>query len=306
MHASLTDVIITSHGQALDEAPRFTGVYRFFDGDDTLLYVGKSVDIRARLQQHFLEGRQPGRHQRIMQQVRRIDCTPTAGEVGALLIENAAIKNETPLYNRRQRQIRKLWTVQLKSAASGFLQAVAADFFPEADRSSDCYGLYHNKRHIDATLRRHARDHGLCLRMLGLDKGRGPCFQYQLGRCDGACAGVETATEHNARLLSALDRDRIAAWPFLGPLALLERNVQPMAGQPSEHYHLVEHWAYLGTFSDLKALKRATQGENRCFDRDAYRLLLSALRRGRLALLDAQSGIEQDNPLLQSAPHGLT
>ena len=49
--------------------------------------------------------------------------------------------------------------------------------------------------------------------MLGLDSGKGPCFQYQLKRCDGACAGDETPEEHNARLLSVLDRDRIAAWP---------------------------------------------------------------------------------------------
>ena len=299
MIPELTRVILTSHGASIAQAPRYSGVYRFFDAQGNLLYVGKSVDIKARLQQHFLEARKPGRHQRIMQQVTTIDCTATAGEVGALLMENAAIKAETPLYNRRQRRLRKLWTLQLRHADNGFLQPQATDFLPDAERTADSYGLFQNPRHIESSLRRHARDHGLCLRMLGLDKGRGPCFQFQLGRCDGACAGEESSNDHNARLLSVLDRDRIAAWPFAGALALREVNTQPLPEQPAEQYHRVEHWAYLGSFDSLSALQRAkSDADQRYFDRDAYLLLLSALRKGRFTLLDAASGRELDNPLL--------
>ncbi len=299
MIPDLTHVTLTSRGTHIEQAPRYSGVYRFYDAQENLLYVGKSVDIKARLQQHFLEARKPGRHQRIMQQVTSIDCTPTAGEVGALLMENAAIKAETPLYNRRQRRLRKLWTLQVRHASSGFLQPFATDFLPDAERTADSYGLFQSPRHIDSSLRRHARDHGLCLRMLGLDKGRGPCFQFQLGRCDGACAVEESSDDHNARLLSVLDRDRIAAWPFPGALALREVNSQPLPTQPSEQYHRVEHWAYLGSFESFLALQKTTvDSKQRYFDKDAYHLLLSALRKGRFTVLDAESGCELDNPLL--------
>lgn len=299
MANELNNIAVTAAGKELEALPRYSGVYRFFDASDVLLYIGKSVDIRARIQAHFQEGRKPGRHQRIMDQVERIDCQPTAGEVGALLMENNAIKSEAPLYNRRQRRVRKLWTIHLCRAGNGFLQPTAADFMLDSDRAVDSYGLYHNKRHIDATLRRHARDHGLCLRCLGLDRGRGPCFQYQLGRCDGACAGEESGEEHNARLLSVLDRDRIAAWPFTGPLALLERNTTPLTGQPGQQYHLVDHWSYLGSFPSLPGVqKRLGLGGTRCFDRDGYRLLLAALGKGRLEVLDAQSGAALANPIL--------
>lgn len=299
MLPELKKVEITIGGKPAEQAPRFSGVYRFFGEADELLYIGKSVDIRARLQQHFLEGRKPGRHQRIMQQVRYIDCTATAGEIGALLIENAAIKAETPLYNRRQRRVRKLWTIHLHMAPSGFLQPAAADFYPDAERSIDSYGLYHNKRHIDSTLRRHARDHGLCLRMIGLDRGRGPCFQFQLGRCDGACAGEESPEDHNARLLSVLDRDRIAAWPFPGPLALKESNTTPSKGQPSDEFHLVDQWCYLGSFRNLGACReRSSRAGKALFDRDAYHLVRSALLKGRVDVLELASGDDLDNPLL--------
>lgn len=299
MMPELTHITITSRGETLDELPTYSGVYRFFSSDDTLLYVGKSIDIRARIQSHFQEGRKPGRHQRIMSQVVRIETRATAGEIGALLVENAAIKAETPLYNRRQRQVRKLWTIHLNRSRDNFLQPVSADFSPWGERALDSYGLFHNRRHVDNTVRRHARDHGLCLRMLGLDAGKGPCFQYQLKRCDGACAGVETPEEHNARLLSVLDRDRIAAWPFTGPLLLVERNIRPQRNQPAEQYHLVNHWSWLGCFDDTGNARKASQDNHQTvFDRDAYRMLMSALRKGKLDLVNALTLESVDNPLI--------
>ena len=299
MMPELTHITITSRGETLDELPTYSGVYRFFSSEDTLLYVGKSIDIRARIQSHFQEGRKPGRHQRIMSQVVRIETRATAGEIGALLVENAAIKAETPLYNRRQRQVRKLWTIHLNRSRNNFLQPVSADFSPWGERALDSYGLFHNRRHVDNTVRRHARDHGLCLRMLGLDAGKGPCFQYQLKRCDGACAGVETPEEHNARLLSVLDRDRIAAWPFTGPLLLVERNIRPQRNQPAEQYHLVNHWSWLGCFDDTGNARKASQDNHQTvFDRDAYRMLMSALRKGKLDLVNALTLESVDNPLI--------
>ena len=299
MMPELTHITITSTGETLDELPTYSGVYRFFSSEDTLLYVGKSIDIRARIQSHFQEGRKPGRHQRIMSQVVRIETRATAGEIGALLVENAAIKAETPLYNRRQRQVRKLWTIHLNRSRDNFLQPVSADFSPWGERALDSYGLFHNRRHVDNTVRRHARDHGLCLRMLGLDAGKGPCFQYQLKRCDGACAGVETPEEHNARLLSVLDRDRIAAWPFTGPLLLVERNIRPQRNQPAEQYHLVNHWSWLGCFDDTGNARKASQDNHQTvFDRDAYRMLMSALRKGKLDLVNALTLESVDNPLI--------
>ena len=286
-------------GQPLDALPRCSGVYRFFDTKDSLLYVGKSVDIHSRVAQHLNEGRKPGRHQRLMSQVARIDCQLTAGEIGALLIENAAIKSEVPLYNRRQRQLRRLWTIQLQAASDGFLKPAAIDFAPTGSREADTYGLFANKHRITATIQNLARDHALCLRMMGLDKGKGACFQHQLRHCDGACAGQESAESHNARLLDHLDRQRIAAWPFDGPLLLAEHTIHPVDYQPERQFHLVDQWAWHGCFdSEDDADSALTNPTAIAFDRDAYRLIYSAIYRGRVALQDALTRRALVNPLL--------
>ena len=64
MLPELANITITSREKTLDELPTYSGVYRFFSDESTLLYVGKSVDIRARVNSHFQEGRKAGRHQR--------------------------------------------------------------------------------------------------------------------------------------------------------------------------------------------------------------------------------------------------
>jgi len=286
-------------GQPLDALPRCSGVYRFFDIEGSLLYVGKSVDIHSRVAQHLNEGRKPGRHQRLMSQVARIDCQLTAGEIGALLIENAAIKSEVPLFNRRQRQLRRLWTIQLQAASDGFLQPTAIDFAPTGSREADTYGLFANKHRITTTIQNLARDHALCLRMMGLDKGKGACFQHQLKRCDGACAGQESAESHNARLLDHLDRQRIAAWPFDGPLLLVEHTIRPVDSQPERQLHLVDQWAWHGCFDSGDDANCALKNPLATpFDRDAYRLIYSAIYRGRVALQDALTQRALVNPLL--------
>ena len=294
---------ITRAGAPAETLPRCSGVYRFFDAQGGLLYIGKSVDIHSRVTQHINEGRKPGRHQRLMSQVRRVDCQMTAGEVGALLIENEAIKREVPLYNRRQRRLRRLWTMTLTPSSEGFLQPTAIDFLPVATRKIETFGLYANKGQVISSLQNLARDHALCLRVMGLDRGHGPCFQHQLGRCDGACAGEESKSQHNARLLDQLARQRIAAWPFDGPLLLAEHTIKPIEQQPEQQFHLIDQWAWYGCFDTVSAARNAlSTNQTPAFDRDAYRLIYSAIYRGRVHLQNLMTGQPVVNVLLSRKP----
>ena len=299
MNTELETITLSIEGATTAKLPRCSGVYRFFDQSGSLLYVGKSVDIHSRVGQHLNEGRKPGRHQRLMSQVSHIDCRLTAGEIGALLIENAAIKAEVPLFNRRQRQLRRLWTIKLATSKDGFLQPNAIDFAPTGNRDIDTFGLFANKHRIAMTIQNLARDHALCLRVMGLDRGKGACFQNQLGRCDGACKGKESIASHNARLLDHLDRQRIAAWPFSGPILLAEETIRPIDEQPAQQYHLVDQWAWQGCFATAdQATATLREPSSVTFDRDAYRLIYSALFKGRVALRDARDHKLLVNPLL--------
>ena len=112
-------------------------------------------------------------------------------------------------------------------------------------------------------------------------------------------AGELEDLPHNARLLDQLDRQRIAAWPFGGALLLAEQTIRPLERQPAQQFHLVDQWAWHGCFDSQEDAKSALSSPTAtAFDRDAYRLIYSAIYRGRVALQDALTGQPLVNPLL--------
>ena len=89
--------------EALDAIPEAPGVYLFYDERGALLYVGKSVDLHARVRSHFSGDHRLAKDMRITQQVTRVEWIETAGELGALLNESRVIKELLPL--KRERRI---------------------------------------------------------------------------------------------------------------------------------------------------------------------------------------------------------
>lgn len=271
---------------ATDELPNCAGVYRFYNKQEQLLYIGKSITIRKRVRQHYAEAEKNDKHRRMMSQVQTIDCTPTAGEVGALLIENQQIKTQHPLFNQRQRLTRKLVTVALINQQD-FLKPHVINFLPEGQRLEDVYGLYPNQKAAQAKLKDLAKENQLCLKAMGLESGKGPCFNYQLKRCQGACVNEVTPEQHNRQLLDLLQQQKIAAWPYPGAVILEETATNPEACQPVKQFHWVNNWAYLGTAGTVEELEPFLE-KTVSFDRDAYRILNRVISDGGLVEVSEQ------------------
>lgn len=92
MSLNSSKVRFTLCGNTIDALPRCTGIYRFLGEQDPLLYIGKSVNVYSRVRCHFARSGQGDRQRRMIHATRTVDCRPTAGEAGALLLENAAMK----------------------------------------------------------------------------------------------------------------------------------------------------------------------------------------------------------------------
>ncbi len=278
----------TLRGRPIDAPPCCPGVYRFLSAEGQALYIGKSVNLRSRLRAHLAQARQSERQHRMISATARIDCRPTAGEAGALLLENAAIKREMPLFNRRQRAIRRMWSVTLAADRAGFLQPDIRSYSLDRPDILAAYGCFASRYHARKAMDALARREQLCPRRLGLERGRGPCFQHQIGRCRGACIGLEEAPEHNRRLQSALQAQRLSAWPVTEPV-LLHETAGADSAQPASEWHLLHNWTYLGTYADPAEARDAEPDLGFMFDRDTYRILRAILRRDDVPLLHAHS-----------------
>jgi len=251
---------------ALDDIPESPGVYLFHGENDTVLYVGKSINLRARVMAHFAGDHRDSKDMKIAQQVKRVDWIESAGELGALIEEARLVKELAPVYNRRLRRTAELcaWHWRAEDPASPPRLITAREL--DETGFGDLYGLFRSRTAALEELREIAADQQLCPIVLGLEKGHGPCFAHQLKRCRGACVGKETRVVHGLRLGAALAQLRMRPWPFKGRIGVREKNAGALI--------VLDRWCYLGTArteADLAEL--AGERPQPVFDLDTYKIL---------------------------------
>ncbi|MBS0970933.1 excinuclease Cho [Chimaeribacter arupi] len=259
---------------SLDALPKCPGVYVFHGDSDVMpLYIGKSVNIRSRVLSHLRTVEEA----RMLRQSRHITFIPTAGEVGALLLEAQMIKQQQPLHNKRLRHNRQLCSLQVLDGKPTVVYAKEIDF----SHAPGLYGLYSSRRAAQQTLLTLADNHKLCHGLLGLEATRAgrACFRASLGRCAGACCGKETVEAHNQRLLDALASVQVVCWPYQGAIALVEER------PGMKQYHIIHNWFYLGSVEDLADAPRL-KATAKSFDSDGYKILCGPIIRGKLPIVE--------------------
>jgi DNA polymerase-3 subunit epsilon len=260
-----------------DAIPQAPGIYFFYGDQNAPLYIGRSVNMRARAMAHFSGDHRVSKDMRIAQQVRRIDWKQTAGELGALLLEARLVKQFAPVHNRKMRRDSQWcawhWQDSDGDSAPQLVDAGAVDPCDPA-QFGELYGRFRSRATAMAALRDIATAHGLCGLLLGLEKRpvprAGACYGHMINRCRGACVGLESTEQHALRLKTALTSLQMQPWPFAGRIAIRE---EAGDGEVTE-MHVVDHWCHLGTARSEAELHELA--ENRAapvFDVDIYKIL---------------------------------
>jgi DNA polymerase III subunit epsilon len=223
---SLPSVPTHLDARLLEDMPEAPGVYLFYGENDLPLYIGKSVNLRARVLSHFSADHASTREMRIAQEIRHIEWIPTAGDFSALLLESQLVKTRQPIYNRQLRAEKQLcsWKLNAEIRAKPWLSLVnERDIDPS--QLASLYGTFKTKRQATETLRKIAESHQLCPKFLGLEPWSiGPCFSHQIKRCKGVCCGKEAIEIHYLRVQQALMAHKLKTWPYPGKIGIEERS----------------------------------------------------------------------------------
>ncbi|WP_395504113.1 excinuclease ABC subunit UvrC [Ectopseudomonas hydrolytica] len=169
------------------------GVYRMFDADARLLYVGKAKNLKKRLSSYFRKTGQAPKTAALVARIAQVETTITANETEALLLEQTLIKEWRPPYNILLRDDKSYPYVFLSDGEfprlgihRGAKKAKGRYFgpYPSALAIRESLSLLQKtflvRQCEDSYYRNRTR----------------PCLQYQIKRCKGPCVGLVSPEEY--------------------------------------------------------------------------------------------------------------
>ncbi|WP_409274129.1 excinuclease ABC subunit UvrC [Pseudomonas sp. KCJK9111] len=169
------------------------GVYRMFDADARLLYVGKAKNLKKRLASYFRKSGLAPKTAALVSRIAQVETTITANETEALLLEQNLIKEWRPPYNILLRDDKSYPYVFLSDGQfprlgihRGAKKAKGRYFgpYPSAGAIRESLSVLQK-----TFLVRQCEDSYYANRTR-------PCLQYQIKRCKGPCTGLVSAEEY--------------------------------------------------------------------------------------------------------------
>ncbi|MGP1611240.1 MAG: excinuclease ABC subunit UvrC [Candidatus Cryptobacteroides sp.] len=180
--------------------PHKPGVYRYYDADGTVIYVGKAKNLHKRVAQYFVDPSRLTRKTRVLvSKIADAQYSVVSSEADALLLENNLIKQYKPKYN-----------ILLKDSKTYPWICITGDEYPKVfltrriqKNGSKYFGPYSSVIHARNLLEMFSDIYPLRTCNLKINseaiihhKYR-PCLKYHIGRCKGCCIGEISRKEYN-------------------------------------------------------------------------------------------------------------
>lgn len=244
--------------EELNKLPKCPGVYIMHDEKDTIIYVGKAINLHSRVRSYFRKniGRGP-QIDKMVTLISRFEYIVTDSELEALVLENNLIKEHRPKYN----------TLLKDDKTYPYIKVTVGEAYPRVLFSrimkkdhSKYFGPYSSSAAVKDTIELMNKLYQLrtCNKSLPKECGNGrACLNYHIKQCMAPCQGNISQEEYRERVKMALD--------FLGGnyqeiLKDLEHKMQ----QASEMLEFEEAIRYRDLYNSVKqiALKQKITDSN--------------------------------------------
>lgn len=178
----------------VEHLPSKTGIYYIHREDGGIIFIGKSKNIKKRVNQHFTGITKSAK--KIQHEVFTVTYEETGSELIAVLKESEEIKINRPIYNRMSPKNNFAWAIYTEKDQNDYLNLNLR----KADGRKKEIMAFTTAQEGKNALFRHTANYGLCQKLTGLYETKTHCFQQTINECDGACIGLISNAEYNARV----------------------------------------------------------------------------------------------------------
>src|ERR1700704_1782085 len=187
----------------LKTLPNQPGIYKYYDDNNELIYVGKANSIRKRVSSYFTKTFTGYKTHELVRRIHHIECTIVNSEQDAFLLENSLIKQFQPKFN-----------INLKDDKSYPFIVIKNEPFPRVfltrkkiNDGSEYLGPFTSVGRVRELLdfvraNIQLRTCKLNLTQHNIQKGKFKvCLEYHLGNCKGPCESLQSENDYNESII---------------------------------------------------------------------------------------------------------